>query len=173
MAFTPVIRLANEADAPTLLEIYRPYVQETVVSFETEVPSIEEFARRIRIAIAGWCWLVAEFDGKCVGYAYSSSHRDRAAYRWSVETSAYVDASYRRRGIARALYGQLLEKLAQKGFCNAYAGMTLPNAASSALHRSVGFEPIGVFRSVGWKFGAWHDVAWFHRRLRDYPPADG
>ena len=107
-----------------------------------------------------------------MGYAYGSSHRERAAYHWSVETSTYVREDWQRRGVGRALYANLLAALERRGFCNAYAGTTLPNAASVALHRAVGFEPIGVFKAVGRKFGTWHDVAWFQYKLRDAPPAD-
>jgi L-amino acid N-acyltransferase YncA len=166
------MRTATDADAPALLAIYRSYVEDTATSFETTVPSVEEFAARITKAVDHWAWLVAEAEGECVGYAYASSHRERAAYRWSVETSAYVLQSHHRQGIGRALYTRLLEELRNRGFCNAYAGITLPNAASIAVHRSVGFEPIGVFRAVGRKFGAWHDVAWYQCGLRDHPPTE-
>ena len=151
--------------------IYRPFVESTAISFETTVPTIDEFGARIENALAGWQWLVAERDGRCVGYAYASAHRERPAYRWSVEVSAYVLPSHHQQGIGRALYRQLLEDLATRGFCNAFAGITLPNDASVALHHSFGFDPIGVFRSVGRKFDAWHDVAWFQRKLRSTPPA--
>ncbi|MEP7044324.1 MAG: arsinothricin resistance N-acetyltransferase ArsN1 family B [Dokdonella sp.] len=163
------IRAAVDADAPSLLGIYRPFVEATAVSFETIVPTAAEFAERIAKATDHWQWLVAEQAGQCIGYAYGSSHRERPAYRWSVELTAYVDLSHHRQGIGRALYLRLIEELAHKGFCNAYAGITLPNEGSMALHRSVGFEPIGVFKSVGRKFGKWHDVAWFQRTLRDSP----
>ena len=164
------IRAATEADATALLAIYTPYVEYSVVSFETEVPDLGEFAGRVRRYAAQWAWLVAERDDHIVGYAYGSPHRERAAYRWSAETSAYVDTSVQRQGVGKALYIALFEVLAARGYCQAFAGMTLPNDASVALHRSVGFEPIGVFRSIGYKFGAWHDVAWAQRRLRDGPP---
>ena len=163
------IRVASEADAHALLAIYRPYVEHTAVSFELVPPSIEEFASRIRKAVV---WLVAEAEGRCAGYAYATSHRDRPAYRWSVETSVYVHEDFHRRGIARALYGKLLDRLRARGLCNAFAGVTLPNEPSVALHRSVGFEPVGVFKAVGRKFGAWHDVAWFQRALSDVPPEE-
>lgn len=163
------IRQASEGDAPVLLAIYRPYVEDTAISFETVAPTVEEFAARVKKALSGWQWLVAESGGNCAGYAYGSLHRERAAYRWSVEVSAYVASAYKRRGIGRALYLRLLDDLAAKGFCNAYAGITLPNDASVGLHRSVGFEPVGVFKSVGWKFQKWHDVAWFQRALRNEP----
>lgn len=168
----PLIRSATETDVAALLEIYRQHVDSGVVSFETSVPTLEEFAARIVKALKGWAWLVSEENGECLGYAYGSAHRERQAYRWSVETSAYVKDSCQRRGIGKALYAELLEQLKNKGFCNAFAGIALPNEASIALHRSVGFEPVGVFRKVGRKFGAWHDVAWFQRELRDLPPAE-
>jgi L-amino acid N-acyltransferase YncA len=164
------IRPAAESDAEALLAVYRPFVESTTVSFEIEVPTPEEFAQRIRKALVGWQWLVATEGQRCLGYAYASAHRERAAYRWSVEVSAYVHPSSHRRGIGRALYEQLLQDLASKGFCNAYAGIALPNEASVALHRSVGFVPVGTFKSIGRKFGRWQDVAWFQRALRESPP---
>lgn len=164
------LRLATDADAPALREIYAPWVERTAVSFEEIVPGVEEFAGRIRESNERWAWVVAELTGKLVGYAYGSSHRKRMAYRWSVEVSAYVHPEFQRRGIARALYGELFARLAERGYCNAYAGIALPNDASLALHRALGFSDIGVFPRVGWKFGAWHDVAWLHRPLRESPP---
>jgi phosphinothricin acetyltransferase len=161
------IRTATVADAAALLAIYAPFVERTAVSFETVVPTIEEFAARIDKANSRWAWLVAEREHALLGYAYGSAHRERAAYRWSVETSAYVDPRFQRQGVGRGLYLALFDALASKGYCNAFAGATLPNDASIALHRSVGFEPIGVFRSIGRKFGVWHDVAWMQRPLGD------
>lgn len=165
------IRLATHADTQALLAIYRPFVESSTASFELIVPTLEEFAARIEKANHGWRWLLAERNGRCVGYAYGSAHRERAAYRWSVEVSAYVHPAHHREGIGRALYLKLFEELAQIGFCHAYAGITLPNNPSIALHRSVGFAPIGVFKAVGRKFDKWHDVAWFQRTLRDEPPS--
>jgi len=164
------IRPATEADAASLLAIYRPFVESTAVSFETVAPTTDEFTARIAKAVAGWQWLLAERAGQCIGYAYGSAHRERPAYRWSVEVSAYVHPGHHRQGVGRTLYERLLEDLARKGFCNAYAGITMPNEGSIALHRSVGFESIGVFKAVGRKFGKWHDVAWFQRPLRSSPP---
>ncbi len=166
------IRPATEADAAALLAIYRPFVEASAVSFETVVPSVEEFSARIRKALAGWQWLIAEKDGQCAGYAYASSHRERAAYRWSTEVSAYVAPNHHRVGIGRSLYTSLFADLVRKGYCNAYAGITMPNEASVALHRSVGFDYIGTFAAVGRKFGKWHDVAWFQRRLQDSPTSE-
>ena len=172
MAGSILIRSATEADAPALLPIYLPFVEATAVSFETIAPTVEEFAARIAKAVAGWQWLVAERDGRCIGYAYGSSHRERTGYRWSVEVSAYVHPGYHRLGVGSALYRKLFDELGRKGFCNAYAGIALPNDGSIALHRSVGFESIGTFKAVGRKFGKWHDVAWFQRPLRDLPPSE-
>jgi len=166
-----IIRSATEDDARALLEIYRPIVERTAISFETEPPTQAQFAERIAKALSGWAWFVAEEDGECIGYAYATAHRERAAYRWSVETSAYVHPSHHRKGIGKALYTELFDSLRTKGYCNALAIVTLPNEASIALHRSVGFQSIGVFRRAGWKFGAWHDVAWLQRTIRDVPPS--
>jgi L-amino acid N-acyltransferase YncA len=163
------IRSATADDAAALLAIYAPIVESTTISFETEPPTLEEFTARIQKAVAKWAWLVAEQDGQCVGYAYGSMHRERAAYRYSVEVSAYVAEWARRRGIGALLYRELFTALAARGYCNALAGIALPNEASVALHESVGFTAVGVFRNIGWKFGAWHDVAWLERQLRDQP----
>ena len=165
MSSATQIRTATAADAAVLREIYRPFVETTAISFELEVPSIEEFQRRIAVAVEGWSWLVAEVVGRQIGYAYASAHRAREAYRTSVETSAYVYEDYQRQGIGRALYTQLLKELNERGFGSAYAAITLPNDASVGFHESLGFELIGVFPRVGRKFGAWHDVAWFYRPL--------
>lgn len=167
MKSTMRIRTAAVADAAALREIYRPYVETTAVSFELEVPSIEEVQRRIAAAVGGWSWLVADVDGLLVGYAYGSAHRGREAYRSSVETSAYVREDLHRQGIGRALYTQLLSELSERGFASAFAGITLPNDASVGFHESLGFQPIGVFPRVGQKLGAYHDVAWFYRSLQD------
>ena len=165
------IRPATPADAAALLAIYAPFVERTAVSFEETVPMQAEFAERIRAANERWVWLVAESDGALAGYAYAGAHRARSAYRHSVEVSAYVAESHRRRGVARALYEALFPRLAALGYCNAYAGIALPNDASVALHRALGFADVGVFPRVGRKFGRWHDVAWLHRPLRDEPAA--
>lgn len=160
------LRPATPADAAPLLAIYAPFVTDTAVSFETEVPTLDEFERRITKALSRWQWLVAEADGRCIGYAYGSMHRERPAYQWSTEVSAYVHPQHHRRGVAGALYRQLFSDLAALGHAQAFAGITQPNEASVALHRAMGFQPIGVFRSVGRKFDRWHDVAWFQRPLR-------
>ncbi len=164
------IRQATEADAPALLKIYAPFVESTPVSFETVVPSVDEFAARIAKNLSKWQYFVAERDGEIAGYAYGSAHRERAAYRFSVEVSAYLDPRFHRQGIRSALYRGLFDDLAALGYCSAFAGITVPNDASVGMHTSVGFEMIGVFRNIGWKFDRWHDVAWMQRTLRGKPP---
>lgn len=173
-AGTPVatalhIRPARVDDAGAMLSIYAPIVESTTISFELQPPSADEFAARIAKVSHAWIWLVAEHDGDVVGYAYGSQHRERPAYRYSTETSAYVAPAARGQGVGRRLYEALLPQLAARGYCHAYAGIAMPNAASVALHEAVGFRPVGRFPSVGRKFGAWHDVAWFHRALRAEP----
>ena len=166
-----IVRLAKEADAPAMLEIYRPYVEGSTISFEQEVPSIEDYAARVSKYLSGWGGVVAEADGQLLGYAYGSSHRERAAYKWSVETTVYVTQRAQRNGIGRELYAALIPMLAGAGYCNAYAGVALPNLASIRLHNAVGFKAIGTFPRVGYKFDGWRDVAWFHLVLREAPGA--
>ncbi len=117
-------------------------------------------------------WLVFERDGIVLGYAYAGIHRERPAYQWSVEVSAYVHRDAQRLGVARALYTSLFAALVVQGFRNAYAGITLPNEASVGFHTAMGFTPVGVYRGIGYKYGNWHDVAWFERGLapRDESP---
>lgn len=167
-----VIRMASALDGPALAAIYRPAVTDTAISFEVEPPDYSMMAARVARTTSRLPWIVCDTGSDVVGYAYASPHRDRPAYQWSVEVSAYVRADARRAGVARALYASLFSILALQGFRNAYAGVTLPNEASEGLHQSVGFRPIGVFRGVGWKRGAWHDVGWYERALvpRDRDP---
>ncbi len=160
-----MVRDASEDDAPACAAIYAPYVRETAVSFEGEPPTPGQMAERIAAAIRTHAWVVLEDGGRVVGYAYGASHKQRAAYRFSCEVSVYVEQGRRRTGSGRALYEALLERLAARGYRIAVAGMTLPNEASAGLHRAMGFEPVGVYRRIGWKFGAWHDVAWMQRVL--------
>jgi L-amino acid N-acyltransferase YncA len=166
------IRLATESDAEQIQAIYAPYVIHTAISFELEPPTVEEMRRRIGDILPHWPWLVCEQRRKILGYVYAGRHRSRAAYQWSADVSVYIDEQFHRLGIGRALYGSLFAILALQGFYNAYAGITLPNAASVSLHESLGFQPIGVYRAVGYKFGAWHDVGWWQLMLqtRTIPP---
>jgi phosphinothricin acetyltransferase len=160
-----IIRDGTAADAVRCAEIYAPYVEGTAISFEDVPPTAAEMARRIEAALATHAWLVLEDGGRVAGYAYGGPFAGRAAYRWSCAVSVYLERGRRRTGAGRALYGALLDRLAGRGFCVAFAGIALPNPASEGLHRALGFEPVGTYRRVGWKGGAWHDVAWFQRSL--------
>jgi L-amino acid N-acyltransferase YncA len=167
------IRDATSADAEACAAIYAPYVTDTAITFETEVPSVATMARRIAAAAATHAWLVAEDGGRVIGYAYGGPYKERPAYRWSCEVSVYVDRDRVRAGAGRALYEALLERLAARGYRMAVAGMTLPNEASVGLHRAMGFEPVGTYRRIGYKHDAWHDVAWTQRPLASDASDDG
>jgi phosphinothricin acetyltransferase len=161
------IRLATLDDADPILEIYAPFCRATPVSFETEPPTVEEMCERIAKTLKSLPWLVCERDQQILGYAYASAHRERAAYRWSVDVSAYVKEGFRRAGIGRALYTSLIALLRLQGFYNAIAGITLPNPDSVGLHEAMRFQPVGVYRAIGFKCGDWHDVAWYQLALRE------
>ncbi len=164
-----MIRHADPAaDAAACAAIYGFYVAETVVSFE-EVPlSQQEMRERIERTSATHPWLVAEDPQRgVVGYAYGSQHRERASYRWACDVAVYVAHGQRSHGVGRALYAALLPLLREQRFHVACAGITLPNDASVRLHESFGFTPVGVYRDIGWKAGAWHDVGWWQLRLGD------
>ncbi len=168
------IRLADPArDAQRIAEIYRPYVEGTVISFEEVAPSAAELAARIRSVLAWTPWLVAvDENSRVIGYAYASRHRERAGYRWSVDLAVYVDPTFHGRGVGKQLYGELLPILRRQRFVNAYAGVGLPNDASVALHERIGMARVGVYEKVGWKLGRWVDVAWYGMRLAE-PVDDG
>jgi L-amino acid N-acyltransferase YncA len=168
------VREATERDAGACAAIYKPYVTDTAITFETEPPSPEEMAARIAAARRTHAWLVLEGGGRVVGYAYGGPFKARPAYRWSCEVSVYLRAGLRRTGGGRALYTALFARLADRGYRTVVAGMTLPNDASVGLHRAMGFQPVGTYRRIGWKHGAWHDVAWTQRELAagQDPPAE-
>lgn len=167
------IRTATPDDAAAVQAIYAPIVRDTPISFETDVPTVDEMRRRIAATLVQFPWLVAlDEAGAVCGYVYASRYAERPAYRWSATVTAYVRADQHGRGIGRALYGELLRLLTGLGYCQAYAGITLPNAASVGLHEAVGFERVGVFGNAGHKLGRWHDVGWWQRTLQrpDPPP---
>ena len=173
------IRLAEARDAPAIRDVYAPAVTDSAISFEETPPSEAEMRERIADTLPEHPWLVCEREPaadeangegrEVAGYAYTGQHRKRAAYRWSTDVSVYVAENHRRAGVARGLYESLFALLRLQGFVNAYAGIALPNDASVALHESFGFEPVGVYESVGYKRGAWRDVGWWQKRLRDRP----
>jgi phosphinothricin acetyltransferase len=160
------IRFADESDAAAIVAIYRPIVESTAISFETVPPDPDEMARRIAETVRDHPWLVCEIGGRVAGYAYATKHRLRSAYRWSIDTSVYVNPSDRQGGVGRGLYESLFGILSAQGYFNAYAGIALPNAASVGLHEAVGFRKIGVYQRVGYKFGEWRDVGWWQLELR-------
>lgn len=164
----PHLRLATADDAGQIQAIYAPYCA-TPISFELEPPDVAEVRRRIEKVQGEYPWLVCESAGNILGYAYAGRHRERAAYQWSVDVSIYIRADRHRGGLGRTLYGKLFELLVLQGYINAYAGVTLPNPASVGLHEAVGFTRVGVYRHVGFKCGAWYDVAWFERPLQPCP----
>ena len=170
------IRDADPAeDAAACAAIYAPHVEGSPVSFEERAPDAAEMATRIERYGASHAWLVAEREGEVLGYAYATAFNERPAYRWSAGVSVYVAGAARGRGIGRALYGALFERLRERGFRMACAGITLPNEASVGLHERLGFELVGVNREIGWKSGAWRDVSWYQLELApagEGPPSE-
>jgi L-amino acid N-acyltransferase YncA len=162
-----IIRLAEESDAERLLNIYAPIVKETAISFELVPPTVAEFRQRISSTVASHNWLIMEQQEVILGYAYASKFRPREAYQWTAEVTVYVDPAHHRKGVARALYISLFEALRLQGFCNAIAVIALPNPASVRLHEKLGFEPLGVLRSVGYKLSNWHDIGLWQLELQD------
>jgi phosphinothricin acetyltransferase len=165
--FDVTLRVAEPHDAPAIAAIYAPIVRDTAISFEVEPPSPAEMATRIEATLVSHPWLVAVRDGAVAGYAYAGAHQQRAAYRWSANVTVYVAADARGGGVGRRLYAALIAILRQQGFRSAFAGITLPNPASVGLHEAVGFSPLGVYRDVGFKLGAWRDVGWWRLGLSD------
>lgn len=169
-----MLRLATLDDAPAIAEIYRPFVEESVISFELVPPDADEMGQRMANTLKTLPWLVREVDDAVVAYAYAGYHRVRPAYQWSVDVTIYSSPVARRRGIGRELYAATFRILEAQGYRRAHAGITLPNDASVAFHEAMGFEPIGVYPEVGYKNGRWHDVGWWTRpllpRVQD-PPA--
>jgi phosphinothricin acetyltransferase len=159
-----MVRDATSNDAAAIQAIYAPYVTDTAISFETDVPSVQDMARRIEHAIA---WLVCERDGELVGYAYAGPFHTRAAYAWSSEVSIYVDGARRRAGVGRELLRALLDRLERVGVVNAIAGIALPNDASQGLFESFGFERAATYQAIGYKLDRWHDVGWWQLRLHE------
>jgi L-amino acid N-acyltransferase YncA len=168
-----MIRLANAGDAAQVAAIYRPYCVESAVSFETEAPDDAAMALRIEKYNRRFPWLVDVAGGAVRGYAHASPHREKAAYRWAVEVTIYVHPDHRGRGVGRALYLELFDRLRAQGIIKAYAGILIPNPASQAFHESFGFTLVGIYTKIGYKLGAWRDVGWWQLALQpevDSPP---
>lgn len=160
-----MIRAANEKDLPAMLEIYRPYVEESTCSFEYNTPCLRSFTQRFYEHIAQYPWLVWEADGRVLGYAYAGPVWERAAYRWCTETSIYISRDCQGHGIGKALYERLEEILAKQGYRAVYAIITGENENSLAFHRAVGYGFRAKFENCGYKFGRWIDVVWLEKRL--------
>lgn len=169
-----VIRPVTPEDGEAIATIYRPYVTDSVITFELDPPDADEFRRRIAAVLPTYPWLVAERDGVLLGYAYGSSYRTRAAYRWVAETGIYCAEAARGRGVGRPLYEALLDELTRRGFVAAMGVMTAGNPASTALHEKLGFRDMGTQPGIGYKHGGWHDVVFWQKDLapRSDAPAE-
>ena len=167
----PAIRAAEEADAAAIAAIYAPYVQNTAISFEIEPPTTEIMAQRIARTLETHPWLVADCNGQILAYTYSGNHRERPAYRWTVDTTIYVDTTAHHRGIGRTLYRVLLSMLRHQCFRSAFAEIVLPNEGSVRLHESLGFKPVGIHKDIGFKLGRWHNIGYWRMGLAEPTPS--
>ena len=167
-----IIRPVEPRDAEAIAAIYAPHVSDGVASFEMIPPDAVEMLARMQQTTKTHPWLVCEKDGAVIGYAYAGGHSARAAYVWSVNVTVYIAQSAQRSGVGRALYAALFDLLRRQGFYNAYAGITLPNAGSVGLHEAMGFRLVGIYEAVGYKFGAWRDVGWWHLPLQAKPAGE-
>lgn len=168
------IRITTPSDAEAVRDVYAPFVKETAVTFETELPSISQMAERVRSNLIKHLWLVCVYKGTVIGYAYGGVHRPRESYRWATETSVYVKEEHRKKGIARALYVPLLKGLALQGYKTALGGITLPNIPSEKFHESMGFIFFARYDNIGFKLGQWHATGWWRLALgsTDEPPQE-
>ncbi len=158
---TSSVRPVRIEDAEALAVIYAPYVRDTAITFEIDPPDAAEMRARIERITLTHPWLVAERDGKAVGYSYASPYRARAAYRWVTEIGIYIDMEARGGGIGTPLYRALLDELTRRGFVSAIGAMTAGNPASTRLHERLGFVVTGTQTGIGFKHGAWHDVVFW------------
>lgn len=168
------ITVATPSDAESILRIYAPYVKETAITFEYEVPSVSEFEERIRQILARYPYLIAKKDNQILGYAYASAFKTRPAYSWSVETSIYVDCSYQKSGIGALLYKRLEELLVLQNICRLCACITYPGKGSIQFHEKQGYKKVAHFTASGFKFNTWHDMIWMEKHIASTtnPPAE-
>ena len=162
------IRLAKISDSKAIVDIYKPFIENTTITFEYEVPTVEEFESRMEEIQRIYPWFVAEIDKKIVGYAYASKYNKRAAYDWAVDFAIYIDPKYHRKGIGKGLYHALLNTLKLQGFNNAYALVTSPNFKSEQIHKALGFTEMGKAKNVGYKMGKWLDVTTFELQFGEH-----
>jgi phosphinothricin acetyltransferase len=163
-----IIRFIEEPDYAGALAVYAPYVLHTAITFEYEVPSLEEFSSRVRTISKQYPYLVCESDGQIVAYCFGSIHRTKTAYRWSVESTIYMNEAYHHRGCADAMYRCLFDILKLQGFVNAYAGVSVPDGKSDKFHPKFGFKYLGCFPKIGFKHGKWHDLKWYEYNLAEH-----
>ena len=169
-----VLRLATTDDAAAIVEIYAPYVADSCVTFETEVPTVEEYRGRMEKIMEFFPFYVLEAEGEIVGYAYAHFFHERRAYQWLCETTIYVKQGQQRKGYAGRLYQALLAALKAQGFCDAIAVLGCPNVPSERLHEHMGFALTMTYPKAGYKLGEWHDVEYYVLKLnpRDDVPCD-
>lgn len=169
-----MLREASPEDAAALLSIYSPYVIDTSITFEYEIPSVEEFSQRISNTLKRYPYLVAEIDDGIAGYAYASAFHTRAAYGWCAETSIYLNQSMRGLGIGTLLYQKLEEILKMQHILNLNACIAYPNPESIAFHKKLGYQLTAHFHHCGFKLNSWHDMIWMEKMLGEHsiPPAN-
>ena len=161
-------RFATVEDAGKILEIYKPYVENTTITFEYDVPALEEFKNRIKNILTDYPYIVCEYENKILGYAYAHKVWMRAAYQWDAELSVYINKRYMGNGLGTKLYKILIEILKLQNVVNVYGCVTYPNEKSDRLHESFGFKRVGIFENAGYKFGKWIGVTWFHKAISEY-----
>lgn len=161
-----IIRSVQLADAKAIRAIYQPYVTETAITFEVDVPTVQEFERRITKTLAQFPYLVAVVEGKVVGYAYASTYYARAAYDWTVELSIYVAKEMRGKGVGSALYEALEEELKARGYLRFLSCIAVPNEASISMHKKRGYVQVAHFPKIGFKFNQWHDIVWMQKTIQ-------
>ena len=166
------LRVATQEDAAALLDIYAPYVRETAITFEYDVPSVEEFAARIAHTLEKFPYLAAENDGEIVGYAYAGAFHPRAAYQWCAEMSVYVKRDARRMGVGRKLYDAMEAILSMQRLTNVEACIAVPSAPDAHLtldsvrfHEKMGYRMVGKFEKCGYKFDTWYDMVWMEKHI--------
>lgn len=162
------IRRATTDDAQKLIDIYAPYITDTTITFEDVIPTVKNFQQRIRDISENFPYLVAvDDDGNILGYAYAHLYGPRAAYAWTTEASIYIDHNYKGHGLGTELYHKLEEALARQGVVNLLACITEENESSVRFHEKLGYEKVGTFKKVGYKFGRWLDVTWMQKTLNE------
>ena len=172
------IRMATEGDAEEILKIYSPYVTDTAITFEYDIPSVAELSRRIKDTLQMYPYIVALEEKRIVGYAYASAFKERAAYNWAVETTIYLDQDYRGKGLGKKLYLALEDILKRQNIINLNACIAYTSAedvhldnTSMAFHEHLGYSKVAHFTKCGYKFNTWYDMIWAEKMLEEHPDA--